>query len=108
VLLAGEDFGNPALFPIAKALKENGNTILMFAYNENSDDAIMVNELEDFTDQIVWCYSEGGEVLRGKNEDLTCNTRLPQAMKEYVSGNLGRKRIEYNSITRIIAIGSPD
>ncbi|HLT24715.1 MAG TPA: pyridine nucleotide-disulfide oxidoreductase, partial [Ignavibacteria bacterium] len=108
VLLAGEDFGNPALFPIAKALKEIGNTILMFAYNENSGDAVMVNELEDFTDQIVWCYNEGGEVLRGKNEDLACNSRLPQAMKEYVSGNLGRKKVEFNSVTRIIAIGSPD
>lgn len=107
VLIVGEDFGNPALYPIAKALKEKGNTVLMFAFNENSDDAVMVNELEDFTDQVVWCYMEGGEILRGKNEDLTCNGSLSRAMKDYVAGNLGRKKIEFNSISQIIAIGSP-
>jgi NADPH-dependent glutamate synthase beta subunit-like oxidoreductase/NAD(P)H-flavin reductase len=107
IILAGEDFGNPALFPLAKALKDRDNTILMFAYNENSGDAVMVSELEDFTDQIVWCYTEGGELLRGKNEDLACNGRLSVAMKEYVAGNLGKKKIEYNSVSQIFAIGSP-
>ncbi|MCB0723943.1 MAG: FAD-dependent oxidoreductase [Ignavibacteriae bacterium] len=109
VLLAGEDFGNPALIPVLKELKENGNKTLLFAYYRDSSDAIKVEELEELADQIVWCYSEGGEVLRGRNEDLTCNADIGECMKNYVTGNLGgRKKIEFNDVSSIIVIGSPD
>lgn len=108
VLLAGENFGNPAMLPILKELKEKGNKTLLFSYYENSDDGIMISELEELADQIVWCYSEGGEVLRGRNEDLTCNAGIHESMRNYVAGNLGKKKIDFNDVSSLIVIGSPD
>jgi NADPH-dependent glutamate synthase beta subunit-like oxidoreductase/NAD(P)H-flavin reductase len=108
ILLAGEDFGNPALIPIIKELKEKGNKTLLFAYYEDSSYGIKIEELEELADQIVWCYSEGGEVLRGRNEDLTCNAAIHESMRNYVAGNLGKKKIDFNDVSALIAVGSPD
>ena len=110
IMLTAEGYNVGAVVPIVKELKDAGKRLLIFTCFEHSGDAIKVSELEELTDnkdQIVWCYTTGDEILRGKNEDLTCHGDLATSMKEYVSGNLGKKKIDLNDVAYSLCMGSP-
>ena len=110
ILIAAEGYNVAAIVPIVKEFKDAGKKLLIISCFKNSVDAIKVSELEELTDnadQIIWCYTAGDEVLRGKNEDLTSKGDLVSSLKEYVAGNLGKKKIDLNDIQSALCMGSP-
>ncbi|MHA2131203.1 MAG: sulfide/dihydroorotate dehydrogenase-like FAD/NAD-binding protein [Promethearchaeota archaeon] len=66
VLLAGGCYGNGAIFPIAKALKSVGNTIIVILEARNENLFYLEKEFEEISDQIIYCTSDGSKGLKGK------------------------------------------
>ena len=108
VLLAGSEFGVAALIPMLRTLKDNNNKTLLFAHFKNSENVYKIMELEECTGQIVWCYEKGEEILRGRNEDLSYRGNITHALKEYSTGSLGKKKMHFDNVNRLIVSGGEE
>lgn len=106
VLLAGGGLGNAVLFSIAKALRENGNKVIYFAGYKRGEDLFKREEIEAFTDQIIWSTDAGAEIIPNRPQDAHFRGNIVQAMKAYGDGELAEVLIPLPSVNRIIAIGS--
>lgn len=106
VLLAGGGLGNAVLFSIADAMKKKGNKVIYFAGFKDSKDVYKMDEVEAGTHQVIWSNDTGDKIKPRRSQDLSFKGNIVQAMKAYCSGELGEKITEFESIDRIIAIGS--
>jgi NAD(P)H-flavin reductase len=106
VLLAGGGLGNAVLFSIAKALRENGNSVVYFAGYKKGEDLFKREEIEMATDQVVWSTDIGAEIEPARPQDVHFRGNIVQAMVAYATGELGRQVVPIGDVLRIIAIGS--
>ena len=107
VMLCGGGLGNAVLFSIARAFKGMGSRVLYFAGYRRGEDVFKREEIERWTDQVVYC-TEGGSVIEpARPNDKHFRGNIVQAMCAYAGGELGGPpQIPLCDVSRIIAIGS--
>jgi NADPH-dependent glutamate synthase beta subunit-like oxidoreductase/NAD(P)H-flavin reductase len=113
VLLCGGGLGNAVLFSIARAMKALGDDVLYFAGYKKGEDLFKQDDIERYTDQVVWCTDTGAEIAPRRSQDAHHRGNIVQAMVAYGKGELtgtggtplGRK-VKLSDVRRIIAIGS--
>ena len=59
VLLCGGGLGNAVLFSIARAFKALGGRVLYFAGYRRGEDLFKREDIERWTDQVIWCTDTG-------------------------------------------------
>ena len=107
VLLCGGGLGNAVLFSIARAFKALGGRVLYFAGYKRGEDLFKRAEIEQFTDQVIWCTDSGKSIEPGRPQDRHHRGNIVEAMHAYASGALGgAPEIPFRDVQRIIAIGS--
>jgi NADPH-dependent glutamate synthase beta subunit-like oxidoreductase/NAD(P)H-flavin reductase len=107
VLLCGGGLGNAVLFSIARAFKLLGGRVLYFAGYRRGDDLFKREDIERWTDQIIWCTDGGTAIEPSRPQDAHFRGNIVQAMHAYGTGALGvAATIPMREVHRIIAIGS--
>ncbi len=106
VLLAGGGLGNAVLFSIARALKDRGARVLYFAGYRRGEDLFKREEIEQGTDQVIWCTDAGVEIAPRRPGDRAFRGNIVQAMVAYAKGEIGGDATPLSTVSRIIAIGS--
>jgi NADPH-dependent glutamate synthase beta subunit-like oxidoreductase/NAD(P)H-flavin reductase len=107
VLLCGGGLGNAVLFSIARAFKALGGKVLYFAGYRRGEDLFKREDIERWTDQVVWCTDTGAPIEAHRSQDHHYRGNIVDAMHAYASGALaGPPTIPFRSVARIIAIGS--
>ncbi len=106
VLLCGGGLGNAVLFSIARAYKAMGSTVLYFAGYKKGEDLFKQDDIEAYTDQIIWTTDTGAEIAPRRPQDLHFRGNIVDAMVAYGTGKLGTPKIPLSSVNRILAIGS--
>jgi NADPH-dependent glutamate synthase beta subunit-like oxidoreductase/NAD(P)H-flavin reductase len=131
VLLAGGGLGNAVLFSIAKALKDNGCTVVYFAGYKKAEDVFKRDEIEAGTHQVIWAVDRGEPIRPRRPQDFAFVGNIVQAIDAYATGkilgssaprslgdnsspeeprNRGTEEpeglVDLRTVTRLIAIGS--
>jgi NADPH-dependent glutamate synthase beta subunit-like oxidoreductase/NAD(P)H-flavin reductase len=107
VLLCGGGLGNAVLFSIARAFKALGGRVLYFAGYRRGEDLFKREDIERWTDQVIWCTDAGAAIEPRRPQDKHFRGNIVQAMYAYASGRLdGPPAIAFRDVGRIIAIGS--
>ena len=106
VLLAGGGLGNAVLFSIARAFKALGSRVLYFAGYKKGEDLFKQDDIERFTDVVIWTTDMGAEIAPRRPQDRHFRGNIVQAMRAYGEGGLGEPLIPLKDVHRIIAIGS--
>jgi NADPH-dependent glutamate synthase beta subunit-like oxidoreductase/NAD(P)H-flavin reductase len=107
VLLCGGGLGNAVLFSIASAFKGLGGRVLYFAGYRRGEDLFKREDIECWTDQVVWCTDTGAAIEPRRPQDRHFRGNIVQAIQAYASGALGGPpAIPLREVARIIAIGS--
>ena len=107
VLLCGGGLGNAVLFSIARAFKAMGGRVLYFAGYRRGEDLFKREDIERWTDLVIWCTDTGAPVEPHRPQDKHFRGNIVQAMYAYASGQLGGPpAIPLRDVARIIAIGS--
>jgi NAD(P)H-flavin reductase len=107
VLLCGGGLGNAVLFSIARAFKAMGGKVLYFAGYRRGEDLFKRDDIERYTDQIIWCTDSGEPISTARPQDRHFRGNIVEAMTAYGSGQMGgAPMIAFRDVQRIIAIGS--
>jgi NADPH-dependent glutamate synthase beta subunit-like oxidoreductase/NAD(P)H-flavin reductase len=107
VLLCGGGLGNAVLFSIARAFKLLGGRVLYFAGYRRGEDLFKREDIERWTDQVIWCTDSGAPIAPSRPQDAHFRGNIVHAMYAYGTGELGQNlRIPMHDVRRIIAIGS--
>jgi NADPH-dependent glutamate synthase beta subunit-like oxidoreductase/NAD(P)H-flavin reductase len=107
VLLCGGGLGNAVLFSIARAFKALGGRVLYFAGYRRGEDLFKREDIERWTDQVIWCTDGGLPIEPRRPQDEHFRGNVVQGMYAYASGELwGPPAIPFREVVRIIAIGS--
>jgi NADPH-dependent glutamate synthase beta subunit-like oxidoreductase/NAD(P)H-flavin reductase len=106
VLLCGGGLGNAVLFSIARAFKALGGRVLYFAGYRRGEDLFKREDIEQWTDQVVWCTDTGAPIDPSRPQDHHFRGNIVAAMHAYATGQLGPAAIPFREVKRIIAIGS--
>lgn len=106
VILAGGGLGNAVLFSIARAFKAMGSKVVYFAGYKKGEDIFKQDDVEKFTDLVVWCTDSGAEIEPRREQDKKFRGNIVQAMVAYAKGDLGAQAIPLSEAQRVIAIGS--
>jgi NADPH-dependent glutamate synthase beta subunit-like oxidoreductase/NAD(P)H-flavin reductase len=107
VLLCGGGLGNAVLFSIARAFKLLGGKVLYFAGYRRGEDLFKREDIERWTDQVIWCTDSGAAIEPHRPQDRSFRGNLVQAMNAYATGQLGGPpATPLREVKRIIAIGS--
>jgi NAD(P)H-flavin reductase len=106
VLLCGGGLGNAVLFSIARAFKGLGSRVLYFAGYKRGEDLFKQDDIEAYTDQVIWTTDSGVAVQPRRAQDAHFRGNIVQAMVAYGKGELGQRLFRLSEVQRIIAIGS--
>jgi NADPH-dependent glutamate synthase beta subunit-like oxidoreductase/NAD(P)H-flavin reductase len=106
VLLCGGGLGNAVLFSIARAFKGLGSRVLYFAGYKRGEDLFKQDDIEAYTDQVIWTTDGGVEIQARRPQDAHFRGNIVQAMVAYGKGELGQRLMKLDEVHRIIAIGS--
>jgi NADPH-dependent glutamate synthase beta subunit-like oxidoreductase/NAD(P)H-flavin reductase len=106
VMLCGGGLGNAVLFSIARAFKAMGSRVLYFAGYKDGADLFKQDEIERFTDQVIWATDSGKPIEPRRPQDAHFRGNIVQAMVAYAKGEIGRREFLLQDVDRIIAIGS--
>jgi NAD(P)H-flavin reductase len=107
VLLCGGGLGNAVLFSIARAFKALGGRVLYFAGYRRGEDLFKREDVEQWTDQVIWCTDAGTPIEPRRPQDKHFRGNIVEAMTSYAAGSLdGAPAIALRDVSRIIAIGS--
>src|SRR5581483_6066853 len=106
VLLAGGGLGNAVLFSIARAFKAMGSKVLYFAGYKDGADLFKQDEIEQYTDQVIWATDTGKAIEPRRQQDVHFRGNIVQAMVAYAKGEIGGNKMRLQDVDRIIAIGS--
>ena len=71
MLLCGGGLGNAVLFSIARAFKLLGGKVLYFAGYRRGEDLFKREDIERWTDQVVWCTDTGAPIEPHRPQDRT-------------------------------------
>jgi NAD(P)H-flavin reductase len=108
VLLAGGGLGNAVLFSIAKALKDNGCSVVYFAGYKKKADVFKRDEIEAGTDQVIWSVDSGEGIEPRRPQDRSFVGNIVQSMLAYAAERAAEDDTYFDlrTVQRIIAIGS--
>ncbi|HEY2516859.1 MAG TPA: FAD-dependent oxidoreductase [Polyangiaceae bacterium] len=106
VLLCGGGLGNAVLFSIARAFKALGAKVLYFAGYKRGEDLFKQDDIERFTDQVIWCTDMGASIDPRRPQDRHFRGNIVQAMVAYGNKELGERLVPLTEVNRILAIGS--
>jgi NAD(P)H-flavin reductase len=106
VLLCGGGLGNAVLFSIARAFRAMGSKVIYFAGYKEGRDLFKRDEIERFTDQVVWSTDGGAVIEAHRPQDAHFRGNIVQAMLSYAKGDLTKPIAKLSEVNRIIAIGS--
>ncbi len=106
VLLCGGGLGNAVLFSIARAFRAMGSKVIYFAGYKDGRDLFKREEIERFTDQVIWSTDGGAEISAQRPQDAHFRGNIVQAMLAYAEGRLKKPIAKLSDVNRIIAIGS--
>ena len=106
VILCGGGLGNAVLFSIARALKDNGCSVLYFAGYKNGEDLFKRDEVEAGTDQVIWSTDAGAAITPRRPQDHHFRGNIVESMLTYARGVHGAGVFPLSEATRIIVIGS--
>jgi NADPH-dependent glutamate synthase beta subunit-like oxidoreductase/NAD(P)H-flavin reductase len=106
VMLCGGGLGNAVLFSIARAFKALGSKVIYFAGYKRGEDLFKQDDVERWTDQVVWCTDTGATIAPRRPQDAHFRGNIVQAMVAYGKGELGVPTTKLSEVSRIIAIGS--
>ncbi len=106
VLLCGGGLGNAVLFSIARAFRAMGSKVIYFAGYKDGRDLFKRDEIERYTDQIVWSTDGGAVIEPHRPQDAHFRGNIVQAMVAYAEGKLEKPIAKLTEVNRIIAIGS--
>jgi NAD(P)H-flavin reductase/NADPH-dependent glutamate synthase beta subunit-like oxidoreductase len=106
VMLVGGGLGNAVLFSIARAFKAMGAKVLYFAGYKKGEDLFKQDDIEQYTDQVIWCTDSGAEIAPRRPQDAKFRGNIVQAIVAYGKGEIANKEIKLSTVKRIIAIGS--
>jgi len=107
VLLCGGGLGNAVLFSIARAFKAMGGRVLYFGGYRRGEDLFKRDDIEGWTDQVIWCTDGGAPIEPHRAQDKHFRGNIVQAMHAYATGKMGGPpAIPFREVARIIAIGS--
>jgi NADPH-dependent glutamate synthase beta subunit-like oxidoreductase/NAD(P)H-flavin reductase len=107
VLLCGGGLGNAVLFSIARAFKLLGGKVLYFAGYRRGEDLFKREDIERWSDVVVWCTDAGAPIEAHRAQDRAFRGNIVQAMTAYATGQLGGPPpTPLREVKRIIAIGS--
>jgi hypothetical protein len=106
VLLCGGGLGNAVLFSIARAFKTLGSKVIYFAGYKKGEDLFKQDDIERYTDQVVWSTDSGAAIHPRRRLDLHFRGNIVAAMHAYGKGELGHRIIDFAHVSRILAIGS--
>jgi len=107
VLFCGGGLGNAVLFSIARAFKALGGRVLYFAGYRQGEDLFKREDIERWTDQVIWCTDTGVSIEPSRPQDRHFRGNIVAAIQAYASGALGGPpEIPLREVARIIAIGS--
>jgi hypothetical protein len=103
ILLAGGGLGNAVLFSIARALKDNGCTVVYFAGYKKKEDVFKRDEIEAGTEQVVWSVDAGEAIEPRRPQDRAFVGNIVQSMVAYAQS---APEFDLTKASRVIAIGS--
>jgi hypothetical protein len=86
-----------------------GATVLYFAGYKKGEDLFKQDDIEAFTDQVIWCTDSGAEIAPRRPQDAQFRGNIVQAIVAYGKGELsksGKSEVKLSTVKRIIAIGS--
>ncbi len=107
VLLCGGGLGNAVLFSIARAFKALGGRVLYFGGYRRGEDLFKRDDIEGWTDQVIWCTDGGATIEPHRPQDKHFRGNIVNAMHAYATGQMGgAPAIRFRDVMRIIAIGS--
>jgi NADPH-dependent glutamate synthase beta subunit-like oxidoreductase/NAD(P)H-flavin reductase len=106
VLLCGGGLGNAVLFSIARAFRAMGSKVIYFAGYKDGRDLFKRDEIERYTDQIVWSTDGGTAIEPARPQDAHFRGNIVQAMLAFAEGRLQKPIGKLSDVNRIIAIGS--
>ncbi len=106
VLLCGGGLGNAVLFSIARAFKALGGRVLYFAGYRRGEDLFKREDIEQWTDEVIWCTDTGAAIEPHRPQDQHFRGNIVAAMHAYATGKLGPPAVPFREVKRIIAIGS--
>jgi NADPH-dependent glutamate synthase beta subunit-like oxidoreductase/NAD(P)H-flavin reductase len=107
VLLCGGGLGNAVLFSIARAFKALGGRVLYFAGFRRGEDVFKREDIERWTDQVVWCTDGGTPIEPHRPQDKHFRGNVVKAMFAYATGQMGGPpEVPLREVARIVAIGS--
>ncbi len=94
MLLCGGGLGNAVLFSIARAFKALGGRVLYFAGYRRGEDLFKRDDIERYTDQVVWCTDIGASIAPHRPQDGHFRGNIVQAMEAYAhaASSAGRRR----------------
>jgi NADPH-dependent glutamate synthase beta subunit-like oxidoreductase/NAD(P)H-flavin reductase len=106
VLLLGGGLGNAVLFSIARAFKAMGSKVLYFAGYKDGADLFKQDDIEHYTDQVIWATDSGKNIEPRRPQDGAFRGNIVKAMVAYAKGEIGPIGLRLQDVDRIIAIGS--
>jgi len=107
VLLAGEGYGVAALMPLARACKERGNRLLVFAGYGRGDERFYEAEIADLAECVVWVVGRGPAIAPSRPHDKSFVGDIAAAIAAYGTGALGDVALPLGTVARTFAFG-PD
>jgi NADPH-dependent glutamate synthase beta subunit-like oxidoreductase/NAD(P)H-flavin reductase len=107
VLLAGEGYGVAALLPLARACKERGNRLLVFAGFGRGDERFLEAEISDLAECVVWVVRHGPALAPSRPQDKSFAGDIPAALVAYGTGAMGATALPLAAVARAFAFG-PD
>jgi NADPH-dependent glutamate synthase beta subunit-like oxidoreductase/NAD(P)H-flavin reductase len=106
VLLCGGGLGNAVLFSIARAFRAMGSKVIYFAGYKDGRDLFKRDEIERYTDQVVWSTDGGAVIEAHRPQDAHFRGNIVQAMLGYARAEITKPIAKLSEVNRIIAIGS--
>jgi NADPH-dependent glutamate synthase beta subunit-like oxidoreductase/NAD(P)H-flavin reductase len=108
VILAGGGLGNAVLFSIGRAMREKQNEVIYFAAFKRGEDLFKREEIESAADVVIWSTDGGAEIPTNPKRPYDRHFRgnVVQAMVAYAKGDLEDTKIELDTCSRLICIGS--
>jgi NADPH-dependent glutamate synthase beta subunit-like oxidoreductase/NAD(P)H-flavin reductase len=106
VLLCGGGLGNAVLFSIARAFRAMGSKVIYFAGYKDGRDLFKRDEIERYTDQVVWSTDGGIAIEPRRPQDTHFRGNIVQAMLGYARAEITKPVAKLSEVNRIIAIGS--
>ena len=105
-LLVGGGLGNAVLFSIGQSLRAAGTKVVYFAGYKKVIDRYKIDEIEAAADVVVWCCDEAPGFTPSRVQDKAVVGNIVEAMVAYASGELDDIPIPFETVDRVIAIGS--